>query len=166
MGIYEEALTRGYLLTNLAEGLNLPFIGRLPAVIRPGRFLLIFGAYTYEIPRSHHQPDRRRDLLGLGYVLTGDLAIPIGIHITWNLFQGNVFGFPVSGTPVRGATFIAIQQGGPDLWTGGAFGPEAGLLGIAALIAGSLLILLRVHRRFGSLAFDRFLGQYQAPNTA
>ena len=33
VGIYEEALDRGYLLTNLAEGLEFTIIGRLPAVI-------------------------------------------------------------------------------------------------------------------------------------
>lgn len=36
-------------------------------------------------------------MLGLGYVLSGDLAIPTGIHISWNFAQGGLFGFSVSG---------------------------------------------------------------------
>jgi membrane protease YdiL (CAAX protease family) len=96
--------------------------------------------------------------LGLGYVLTGELAIPIGLHITWNFFQGAVFGFPVSGM-APSTTIIAIAQGGPDLWTGGAFGPEAGLIGILAMLAGSLLVLLWVRWREGKAALQDSVAQ-------
>jgi hypothetical protein len=33
--------------------------------------------------------------LGVSY---GELAVPIGIHLAWNFFQGPVYGFAVSGT--------------------------------------------------------------------
>ena len=59
-----------------------------------------------------------------------------------------MFGFPVSGLDA-GATFISIEQGGPPLITGGAFGPEAGLIGIAAMILGSILTILWVRVRYG-----------------
>jgi hypothetical protein len=90
-------------------------------------------------------------MLGTGYVLTGQLAIPIGLHVTWNLFQGNVFGFPVSGLDLTGATFIATRQAGPTLLTGGPFGPEAGLIAPAAMAVGVGLIALRVRHRTGKL---------------
>ena len=32
------------------------------------------------------------------FLLTGELATPIGLHMSWNFMQGNVFGFAVSGT--------------------------------------------------------------------
>ena len=79
--------------------------------------------------------------LGLGFILTGELAIPIGLHMSWNFFQGSVFGFPVSGLKL-GDSLITIQQGGPDFITGGTFGPEAGLIGLAAIILGGLMIVL------------------------
>ena len=41
--------------------------------------------------------------------------------------EGPVFGLPVSGMDVP-ATVLRVGESGPDLWTGGAFGPEAGLL--------------------------------------
>jgi hypothetical protein len=85
-------------------------------------------------------------LLSLPYLLTGELAIPIGLHLTWNLFQGTVYGFPVSGNvPTR--RLLDVQQGGPDLWTGGAFGPEAGLLADLWILIGCGLILLWVKWR-------------------
>src|SRR3712207_9183124 len=49
-------------------------------------------------------------MLGLGYVLTGELAIPIGLHFAWNFFQGGVFGFPVSGLGPVGASFLSTDQ--------------------------------------------------------
>ena len=77
--------------------------------------------------------------LGLGFVLTGDLAIPIGLHIAWNFAQGYIFGFPVSGSNEH-LSLIATHQSGPTVWTGGAFGPEGGLMGIFAALLGILLV--------------------------
>jgi uncharacterized protein len=103
-------------------------------------------------------------MLGFGYVLTGELAIPIGLHVTWNLFQGAVFGFPVSGLRVGGATFLSIDQGGPALWTGGSFGPEGGLLGPAAMVAGVLLTALWVRLRRGRVAIHTPIAQGPKPD--
>ena len=86
------------------------------------------------------------------------------MHIAWNFFQGNVFGFPVSGT-TSVTSFITIQQGGPTLWTGGAFGPEGGLLGILAMLVGSLLIWGWVQSRYGRATLRRSLAEY-APRMA
>lgn len=102
--------------------------------------------------------------LGLGYVLTGELAISIGLHITWNFFQGPVFGFPVSGG-ASAASFIGIQQLGPDWVTGGAFGPEAGAIGLAAMLLGSLLIVLWVKRIHGAAGLRDQLAVYPLPST-
>jgi membrane protease YdiL (CAAX protease family) len=103
-------------------------------------------------------------LLGLGYVLTGELAIPIGLHITWNFVQANVYGFPVSGLRPVGAMFLEIAQGGPEPWTGGPFGPEAGLIGVAAMILGGLLITLWVRLRSGKLAIHTPLAEGPWPD--
>ncbi len=77
--------------------------------------------------------------LGLGFILTGELAIPIGLHIAWNFAQGYVFGFPVSGVDAH-LSLIATQQTGPIVWTGGAFGPEGGLIGVLVILLGMLLV--------------------------
>jgi membrane protease YdiL (CAAX protease family) len=153
VGISEEFLSRGYHLKNLAEGLNFRPIGPKGAIILATLLSSsVFGMLHANNPNASIISTLNIILAGLflalGYVLTGELAIPIGLHITWNFFQGNVFGFPVSGTEA-GATFIAIKQGGSDLITGGLFGPEGGLIGVAAMILGSILTILWVRVRYG-----------------
>jgi hypothetical protein len=82
--------------------------------------------------------------LALGYLRTGQLWLSIGLHIGWNFFEGVVFGFPVSGT--ASYPLLRIQVSGPPLWTGAAFGPEAGLIVMPAILFGALLILLYSRR--------------------
>ena len=157
VGIYEELFSRGYQLTNLAEGFNGgPVSPRLAIVLALIASSLIFGGLHYVNPNASLVSTLNIIisgifLLGLGYVLTGELAIPIGVHIAWNFFQGNVFGFPVSGVNFTSVTFIAIKQGGPEVWTGGLFGPEAGLIGLIAVLLGGVLIALWVRWRRGWL---------------
>ncbi|MFL7793512.1 MAG: CPBP family intramembrane glutamic endopeptidase [Anaerolineae bacterium] len=151
VGIGEEFFSRGYHLKNLTEGFS--FIGPKGAVIIATLVSsVIFGLMHAGNPNANIISTFNLFLAGLflalGYILTGELAIPIGLHIAWNFFQGNVFGFPVSGTDA-GATFIAIEQGGPQLVTGGPFGPEAGLIGIAAMVLGGILTILWVRVRYG-----------------
>lgn len=156
VGVYEELLSRGYQLQNIAEGLDYPALGPKGAIVAAWAISsAFFGALHALNPGATLISTTNIALagimLGTGYVLTGQLAIPIGLHITWNFFQGNVFGFPVSGISPIGATFVATEQSGPALWTGGSFGPEAGLIGISAMLLGILLTLLWVRARTGKV---------------
>lgn len=74
-------------------------------------------------------------MLAMAYKCTNSLFFPIGIHWTWNFSQGNVFGFPVSGTSVDN-TLITPAISGNELLTGGEFGPEAS---VNAAVIGLLL---------------------------
>jgi len=86
-------------------------------------------------------------LFAYAFLRTKQLWLPIGLHIGWNFFEGVVFGFPVSGLDIYALARISVH--GPELWTGGAFGPEAGLIVLPAIVVGGLLIYLYSRRRPG-----------------
>lgn len=132
----EELLFRGYWLKNIKDGLNVFWAVGISSVGFAAMYLL---NPNYTIP----------GLVGLlilglfyGYAAFSSkrLWLSLGLHLGWKLFQGNVFGFRVSGLQVPG---IIIQQTqGPGLWTGGRFGPEAGLMLLPVLILGTFLVWL------------------------
>ena len=148
VGLWEELLYRGYLLKNLAEGLRIEPLGPRGAVVLAwGLTSVFFGIAHVGNPNISTVAVvnivAAGLMLGLPYVLTGELAVPIGLHLGWNLFQNMIFGFPVSGIEPTGATIFSVDQAGPALVTGGEFGPEGGLVGLLAIGAGCAAVLLR-----------------------
>jgi membrane protease YdiL (CAAX protease family) len=135
-GWSEELLSRGYHLQTLASGLNLFW----------GVFLssAVFGLLHLGNPNATWVSAVGIFLAGLflayGYLATRQLWLPIGLHIGWNFFEGTVFGFPVSGLDIYRLMRITVH--GPEWWTGGAFGPEAGLIVLPGLALGSALVFL------------------------
>ncbi len=83
-------------------------------------------------------------VFGLAYALTGNLWLPIGIHFAWNMLLGPVLGLTVSGTGALGLGWTAFDIAGPDVFTGGAFGIEGGL--VVTLTTFALATILFVVR--------------------
>lgn len=81
-------------------------------------------------------------LLGLAYLRTRSLALPIGFHWAWNFTQGNLLGFPVSGTGDPIAPVRVILNDRPDWLTGGAVGLEGSLACTLVCLAGILALYL------------------------
>jgi len=135
VGWQEELLSRGYHLQTIQSGLGMGW-----AIILSSS---IFGVMHIFNPSANWISTLGIILAGLflalPYVLTRQLWLSIGLHIGWNFFEGVVFGFPVSG--LEPYHLLRHTVFGPELWTGGAFGPEAGLLLLPALLLGTLLIL-------------------------
>ncbi len=166
VAIAEELLTRGNQIVNLTEGFSPQ--GYVSAVLAAWIISsIIFGLLHIFNPHATWVSITNLTLMGfmfgLGFVLTGELALPIGLHLTWNLVQGNFYGFPVSGKMQYGTTLVAIQDRGPLVWTGGAFGPEAGLLGILATAAGMIAIIAWVKWRYGDLSLRRICVKTMTP---
>jgi membrane protease YdiL (CAAX protease family) len=74
-------------------------------------------------------------LMGLGYVATRTLWLPIGLHFGWNFTEGGIFGAAVSGGQYTG--LVVGPLSGPPFITGGAFGPEASIAAVAVSLGAS-----------------------------
>ena len=167
VGFYEETLSRGYQIKNLSESFySKKGSGRKAVIWAYILTSVIFGLLhagnaNVTVPALVNLVLAGL-FLGLAYVLSGELAIPIGLHITWNFFQGLVFGFPVSGKLID-VSLVAFQLNGPALCTGGAFGPEGGVISTAAMLLGCALVFLylKIFRKRFSL-FSK-LAVYRPP---
>jgi len=144
VGFNEELLFRGYHLQTITSGSNL-FWGLLISSI-------IFGSLHLGNPNATWVSAAGIFFAGLflayGYTRTQQLWLPIGLHLGWNFFEGVVFGYPVSGLTIY--PLMNIKVSGPQVWTGGAFGPEAGLIILPALVVGAILINLYTRSRLDS----------------
>jgi membrane protease YdiL (CAAX protease family) len=74
-------------------------------------------------------------LFAQAYIVTRQLWLPIALHLTWNFSEGPLFGFPVSG--MAGEGLLTVRPAGPEVVTGGPFGPEAGLIVIVGIAIAS-----------------------------
>lgn len=144
VGFYEELFSRGYQLQNLEEGFNLfwavvlssGFFGWLH-ILNPGStWVSTLGVAAAGV------------FFAFVYLRTRQLWLPIGIHIGWNFFEGPVFGFQVSGMETPRMLQHVID--GPEIWTGGAFGPEAGLILLPGLVLGVILVSAYTRGRLAS----------------
>jgi membrane protease YdiL (CAAX protease family) len=159
----EELVSRGYLLKNAAEGLNGIFSAKGATLAAALLTSLVFAGL-------HMGTDNFNtvSLLGLTIngvllvapvLLTGRLAISIGLHMAWNLTQGGVFGFAVSGD-IENISLFTANVTGPAEWTGGAYGPEGGYLGWLAMLVGIVAIVIRQHLRTRSARILPEIAEY------
>lgn len=141
VAVNEETISRGYILQNLKEawgtlaavGVSSAFFALLHALNPSVGVLPLFNLAVAGV------------LLAAGYLITRSLWLPIALHFSWNFFQGTLYGFPVSGGAGEG--IIVAPVSGPEVVTGGPFGPEGGLLGLAVMLLGIGMIYLWGRRR-------------------
>lgn len=131
----EEILCRGYIMHHLRER-----CGNVTAVIGSA---LIFALLHIFNPNVTLLALVNIFLVGVLFsytvLLTGSLWMAIGYHLLWNFSQGSIYGLSVSGMTNEG--LVQVTQGSSYQWlTGGAFGPEGGLLVTLVIILGILLL--------------------------
>ena len=133
----EELLFRGYPFQTLAQGITM-----LPAILVMSG---LFGVAHMQNPHATVLSTINVMLAGiwlsLAYLKTRGLWLPFGLHLSWNFAQTTVFGFPTSGFGFAEHRLWAAVQNGPEGITGGAFGPEGGVLATLALLGGTWYIL-------------------------
>lgn len=136
----EELLFRGYPFQVLVEG-----IGTWPAVlISSAIFSWLHGQNPNITALAFGNIFLAGVLLALAYLRTRSLWFATAVHLGWNWVMASALDFPVSGLSFD-TPLYDVAEVGADWWTGGAFGPEAGLAGTIVLLAG-IAWLLRTGR--------------------
>ena len=85
-------------------------------------------------------------MLALAYVLTRNIWLAVGVHMSWNFTQGYVFGVEVSGVS-QPYSMLKTALSGPDLLTGGSFGPEASILSLGVSAVASVVLVVLILRK-------------------
>jgi len=138
----EELMIRGYVLSNLMLSLN-----RWVALLVSATVFAAFHLLNANLsPLSLLNLVLAGVVLGVYYVHRRNLWFSFGMHLAWNLFQGPVLGFQVSGLST--ASIIGHKLEGPEAVTGGSFGLEGSVLTTGLLI----VTILVIHYRFRSNA--------------
>jgi membrane protease YdiL (CAAX protease family) len=118
----EEMLFRGYAFQVLVKAIG-PFATILPVAV-------LFGlAHSFNFYFSWLALSNTilwGVLLGYAFIVSGDLWLPIGLHFGWN-WTLPVLGVNLSGFTM-GITGYSVEWKIGGLWSGGAYGPEGGLL--------------------------------------
>lgn len=130
----EEVFARGWVLQVLERG-------------RGRRWAVVGSAVVFSMLHAFNPGFTIMALVGLflagllfaqAYLVTRQLWLPMALHLSWNFSEGPLFGFPVSGMP--GAGLATVAPTGPELVTGGAFGPEAGLVVLVGMALAAAAI--------------------------
>lgn len=136
--IIEEILFRGILFRIIEEKLGSYLALCLSA--------LIFGLMHLMNPNSSllvaiGLSIQAGLLLGVLYMFSRNLWLPIGVHFAWNFTLGGVWGAPVSGMLLEKTLFTSSLRGN-ELVTGGPFGPEGSVQAtVFCLLATSLFFI-------------------------
>lgn len=91
----------------------------------------------------------------LCYLRTNSLWLPIAAHAAWNVTVARIVGMPVSGIDF-GERLLHTTSSISPIVTGGAFGPEGGLVATIALVAGTMLLFLPMVKRSPYVYAARF----------
>jgi hypothetical protein len=134
VAINEEVMARGNILRTLMESMGKYWALVVSAAI----FSLLHGLNPGISFIGFTNIFLAGILLGIYYIHTKNLWFPIGLHLTWNYFQGPVWGYSVSGEEIKG--MVTQKLTGNDLFTGGKFGFEASLICTIIMVAAIILI--------------------------
>jgi uncharacterized protein len=140
VALSEELLCRGYWY-----GLIHRYYGPLSAILVTSFLfaaLHLFNDHILQNPLPVINLFLAGVLFGVAREVTGGLWVPIGIHFTWNLFQGNVYGFAVSGNQLH-PSLLRIETAGHPLISGAGFGAEGSILTGLMIIFFTVLIYRR-----------------------
>ena len=135
--LFEEAFLRGYALQTFGRARLFVFGAIFTSLI----FATMHNGNPNATPLSWLNTFLAGIWFAVAYFRSRDLWLPFGIHLTWNWFQGSIFGISVSGLDwLTPAPFMKATDAGPVWLTGGGYGLEGGIACTIALIASTALV--------------------------
>lgn len=142
VGLNEEMFARGYCMTVLKQTGNTWVVIIVSSIIfslmhslNPSMSLISYiNLFLFALLASYM------------FLKSNNLWLPIGYHIMWNYFEGNVFGFQVSGLSTE--SLYKLNAPVKNIITGGAFGPEGGFIVTFILIIGFIYMWLLYKPQF------------------
>jgi hypothetical protein len=137
-----ELLFRGVLFRIVEESLGAWIALAISAIVfgalhgfNPGASLLSSVAIALEAGV----------LLAAVYAYTRRLWMAIGLHAAWDFTEGGVFGANNSGH--ASPSGLASHFHGPELLTGGLFGPEASIIAVLVCLAAAVVFIVLTIRK-------------------
>ncbi|MEU1047391.1 type II CAAX endopeptidase family protein [Streptomyces sp. NPDC005897] len=91
-------------------------------------------------------------MLAAAYAATRNLWLTIGVHFGWNFAAGGIFSTVVSGNG-DSEGLLDTTMSGPELLTGGDFGPEGSVYSVGFGVLLTLVFLWLAHRRGNIVPF-------------
>ena len=142
VAIFEETLLRGIVFRIVEEKLG-SYISLLISA-------LIFGAAHSLNPDSSVISSLCIGIVGFmfgaSYIYSRNLWLPIAIHFSWNFVQSGIFGAITSGNE-KTSSLLNTHISGPELITGGAFGPEGTIQATLFWLLVSIVFMILITRQ-------------------
>ncbi|MCE7038845.1 CPBP family intramembrane glutamic endopeptidase [Dyadobacter sp. CY312] len=140
VSVNEEIFIRGYVLQNLMVSFN-----KYIALVVSSLLFSLMHIFNSDLDLAGIISLFLAGLLlGLCYLRTGSLWLPIALHFSWNFFQC-LFGFNVSGQDQY--SLITTTYNEANIWNGGKFGFEGSLLGSLFQIPTIVYVYLKYRNR-------------------
>ncbi|MBC8063014.1 MAG: CPBP family intramembrane metalloprotease [Clostridiaceae bacterium] len=130
VGFNEEMFARGYCMSVLNQTRKKWVIVGVSSII----FALMHSFNPNMSALSYFNLFLVGILFAYMFIKSNNLWLSIGYHITWNFFQGSVFGFQVSGLSME--SMYLVKEPADNVITGGGFGPEGGLVVTFIIVLG------------------------------
>ena len=144
IAISEELVFRGYILNNLMQSFNKWIALIISAILFT--FFHIANPAVGAIPLI--SLFLAGVLFGMNYIYTKNLWFSIALHFSWNLFQGPLSGYKISG--VDFSSLLQIELKGDSSITGGDFGFEGSFIATALLFITVAALYLLYEKKFKS----------------
>lgn len=141
----EELVFRGYILNNLLNSFPNKWIAL-------GISAVLFAAFHITNPGINSLAFVNLFLagllLGINYIYTKNLWYSVLFHLSWNFFQGPLFGFRVSG--LNFPSLLVAETKGDMILTGGEFGLEGSILNMTVSVIAILVLAWAFERKYNS----------------